>query len=63
MENAINHDENMGMSEEHKKRFMAFFEDVRAHLEHGIRSKNDAKETLAAIAFNAIKAIESMNDE
>lgn len=49
------------MNNEQLKHFMGFFDDVRAHLEHGVKDAAFATETLQAIAYNAIVTIEKIN--
>lgn len=51
------------MNDEQIKRYMLFFEDVRAHLESGMPSAQSAIDALQAIAFNAIVTIEKIRRE
>lgn len=48
------------MNDEQLKHFMGFLDDLRAHLEHGIKGADFAIETLQAIAFDAIVTIEKI---
>ncbi len=56
----MNQNNNKRMNEEQLQRFMAFFDDVRAHLESGMPSAAKAIDALEAIAFNAIVTIEHL---